>query len=709
MSDVSVTADAARFRAGEGNAADRGPEAASALGAYAESLFRGRRVAVLGDATAPLSEQLLARGARLVHVYDPDAGRIALAAAQRASDQGARGLRPTLAQYSDDLGVRDGAFDVILVPDLSSFDDPVEVVRRARRLVSASGVVVVASPNPEARRFLLPPSGAAHRALGYYELFDAMSLQFPEVRMLGQAPFVGYSIVDFAESEPEVSVDTSLLEEPEAPEWYIVVASDRRIELDPYALVELPVADIARLGVGTPSITPAAEPVTQPRIVTGPSESEVALTEARTRISVLLTENETLREQVKDRTRADRAAEQASFRAAELEREMEALQRRSSELTREIDAAHARGQALEGTTRRLEAELDAERRARETFAAGAAHAKTIEVSLGDARRRIAELEAQLASLEPPTLRSKELQQQRLLALEAQRDEVAGREQRAVARVRELEARVRELEARGRDLEARGRELDTQLAGMTPPAQVTQLRKERDEARARAEASDMQLRKERDEALARAEVSEGQAASLFATLESEREKATEDRTRVAPLEHEIHALEDTLRDRGREVTRLQRELRETEQVGRELLFELEQARGSNGVNGAGGGGATPSGEGRGSGSFDLADRAARAEADLMAATWKISRLEREIARQGSPERTDPGVTVRELEVALTAAQREIALLRGAAGYDESFLQGRVAPGDPVGGGTASLEDAVLLGQLERERLGPTGRP
>ena len=42
------------------------------LSAYIEPLLRGRRVAVFGDATISLLDDLGKRGARLVHVYDPD-------------------------------------------------------------------------------------------------------------------------------------------------------------------------------------------------------------------------------------------------------------------------------------------------------------------------------------------------------------------------------------------------------------------------------------------------------------------------------------------------------------------------------------------------------------------------------------------------------------------------------------------------------------
>src|SRR5215468_5768369 len=114
------------------------------LSAYLEPLVRGRRVAILGDATIGLADELSQRGARLLHVYDPDAARVAEALARAAPG---RPHQVAYAVLADDLGVRDGAFDVAIVPDLSLFTDPADAMRRARRLVPASGVAVFVAPN----------------------------------------------------------------------------------------------------------------------------------------------------------------------------------------------------------------------------------------------------------------------------------------------------------------------------------------------------------------------------------------------------------------------------------------------------------------------------------------------------------------------------------------------------------------------------------
>src|SRR5262249_51242357 len=149
------------------------------LSAYVEPLVRGRRVAVLGDATIGLAERIAERGARLVHAYDPNPGRPAGAMSRARARRRPAGYAELRGDRGGGLGVRDRALDVVVIPDLSlcsgGADQPAEIVRRARRLVTASGAAVIASPNPEASRTLIGqrPRGG-RKALGYYDLFDVV-------------------------------------------------------------------------------------------------------------------------------------------------------------------------------------------------------------------------------------------------------------------------------------------------------------------------------------------------------------------------------------------------------------------------------------------------------------------------------------------------------------------------------------------------------
>ncbi len=212
----------------------------TALVAYAEPLVEGRRVLVFGDASSSLAEHLLDRGARLIHVYDPDPARVAQAATRNTE------RRITFAPLSEGgLAAREGAFDLALVENLSAIPHPSSALRSLRRALSSSGVALVATPNPDAEQRLVD-SGRGSEELDYYGLYDAVSAELGQVRMLGQTPFVGYAIVDFApEGEPVPAFDSGFVPGgAEEPEQYIAVGSNGDVDLEEMAIIQLPIAAV---------------------------------------------------------------------------------------------------------------------------------------------------------------------------------------------------------------------------------------------------------------------------------------------------------------------------------------------------------------------------------------------------------------------------------------------------------------------------------
>jgi hypothetical protein len=219
-------------------------EPAIVLAAYAEPVISGRRVLFIGPALSALPERLLERGARLVHVCDPDPVRLAEAAAKNRS-----GDVSFSALADGHFALRDRAFDVCLVED-AGIADPVPLLKRIRRALSPRGVAILASLNPEASAPLLPYRQSGAIALDYYALYDAAKAEFEHVRMLGQAPFVGYVVAEFApEGTPEPSLDTAFLPGgAEEPELFIAVASAQPIDLEAFAVVQLPYRSVIGSG-----------------------------------------------------------------------------------------------------------------------------------------------------------------------------------------------------------------------------------------------------------------------------------------------------------------------------------------------------------------------------------------------------------------------------------------------------------------------------
>lgn len=707
-------------------AARLGAHPATVLGVHIEPLVRGRRVAILGDATLDLAEQLQSqRGARLVHAYDPDPARAAEALARSAAGRSGSGPRVHYAAFEGDLGVRDGAFDVVIIPDLSRFDDAADVLRRARRLVPTSGAVVVASPNLEVTSRLLgearAPKGAPGRgALSYYELFDAVSLQFPVVRMIGQAPFVGYAIADFAlAGEPSVNIDTSLLEATEQPEWFIAIGSERPVALDEFAVIELPLADINLTtgGAEAPEISP---------------EDRLALIEARTRLAVLTTELESTRERQRAEAREAEAREKSatamSARLVELEAELAAREVRLKESQTRAGDAHVRAERLTHQITDLEEELrrqrdratkltkqlDDEKKARTKadmelgmirnkpeIAGAKDRLQELSAELEAARARIVELSAFAAPSQAPELsvvapdvglvsRVSELE----IALQEARHRLAeasskgaGLEERAASAEKQgeekkdlieaLDRRVAELSSRNEELDRRVAELST--ANNKFEVRVAELtRANKDLERRVAELSTASKSSERRVAeLSTAnEELKGRVAEL-STANEELERRAGEAARAtdeaaAALTPDLLAAEALLRERGQLIAKLQRDLRESERIGRELVDELTSLRDSLDASPSAPEVAHPPPtvverdvvhELRARLNA-LAARGAKTEADLQAASWRVAQLERDLAdAQTAPP--EPSAIVAALEHALSAARDEIASLRGEA--------------------------------------------
>jgi SAM-dependent methyltransferase len=305
------------------------------LAVYAEELITGARVAVFGHATLGVADELLERGARLVHVYDVDPGRIAEATGSGAK----RSIFYATLSDSGDIGVRDGAFDFVLVPDLSFTDRPEALLGLARRILSPAGSLLVASPNKDAADPLMP-ANRAEAALGYYELYEAVAAHFRFVKMIGQAPFVGYAVAEFAvDEEPEPTIDTSLAHEKE-PDFFVVLASDRSTRLDPFALIELPRGELglAHAGAGAAEGEPAADV----RSAAGEAAARIAELE-RERDEAREDRDENVQRAHAERIRADQALQRLGAR----DEEISLLREQAESLRRSLEDEEARRLRLE--------------------------------------------------------------------------------------------------------------------------------------------------------------------------------------------------------------------------------------------------------------------------------------------------------------------------------------------------------------------------
>lgn len=206
----------------------------SALFAHVEPLLLGRRVLVIGNAGSSAAGQLLARGARLVQVFDPDPRRVSAAAAQNTE------RKVTFSQLTPHA-LRDGSYDLALVEDVELADDFSHLILGVKRALAATGIAVFCTRNAEATTGLL---GTSRGNLSYDEFSDALWDQFEAVSLWGQSPFLGYSIVQFGLEHPPVPVldNGYVAGQGEVPDYYIALCSNSpdQVVVNDMSIVQLP-------------------------------------------------------------------------------------------------------------------------------------------------------------------------------------------------------------------------------------------------------------------------------------------------------------------------------------------------------------------------------------------------------------------------------------------------------------------------------------
>lgn len=416
------------------------PTDASALLAFAEPLLDGRRVLVVGDSSDALAERLVDLGARVVHVYDPSPER-ALAAAPTTSSR-----TVSVRTLPDgDFEVRDGAFDVAIVPDLAIVPEPSALVVRLRRVLGDAGVAIVSAAN-----------GGSGQRFDYYELFDLLALQWSDVRMVARLGFHGVAFAELGSEEIDegVAVHTDLAGTPGEPEAWVAVASASAVELDRYSIVQLP--DVP---------APAMD-----------EQSHVApLAEAVLRANMLGSQLEELRETlVVERERSERLV-------AELDQERRLRERLASELSQSVQTAPADAE-------RIAALEDGVRLAEQTIIALRERLGATEDALRESANEVVAVRTELAALgetrvDRTVLARVENELERVATYQAAHEgELVALEEKLRERgeaIAELEAEVQRRERLVKELLTMAEEGPTLAANPTNDAEVLDLRKRLD--------------------------------------------------------------------------------------------------------------------------------------------------------------------------------------------------------------------------------------
>jgi len=484
---------------------------------YLEPLLPGKDVLVVGGDGGEEATRFLGRlGARsAVHAAPPDRGPL-------PSDMAAlRGRADTRPGERRGLAFRDGAFDVVFVPEVAELPDPGFLFQEVTRVLQPNGVVLAATRNASCLcPIAVPPEGGHVEVWTYSRLRALLGTFFPGVRMLGQGPFLGYTFVEYdPRAAPDVRLDTTLLEgRGEDPEFFIGVCTrTRSAELPLPALFQVPLQEF------TVAEAPAEE------ALAAPSEAAaLAALNVEENLAELRRETERLKAELAERT----------VRIARLEQEVKRA---------EGEAAEARERAAK-LAKAMEEERKAEQR-KSFDATFARAAQSVELAAPPPPRAGGPV-PEVDDVVTRKLRD-DLEDKRR---EAEQLRHAGED--AKARAEKLAAQLAEAERKARDAEQRA----TKAAeAATRAADAERKLRDADEALARATEAERALRAARDRQ-AVAERERDQAAVVAREAEGEAHKL-------------VDATERRLRDQGQRLAEAERIADERKRLVEDLLREL----------------------------------------------------------------------------------------------------------------------------------------
>ncbi|MBN1652226.1 MAG: hypothetical protein JXA30_00460 [Deltaproteobacteria bacterium] len=336
------------------------------------------------------------------------------------------------ALLSGRLPFEDGAFDVVVVPDLASLDfDPEALIAELHRVVDARGLVVVGIVNND--RLNVGEISAFRNdenELRYQAVYRLLAERFTAVSLMRQTPLFGYSLVDFAAAEElvEISFDASLIDPVrEVPTRFVALCSGERLAIDPYTVVR-----VAPLSADLLSVEPQTDSSS-----TDQDEYSARTREVERMEEALRTCGDELREL---RTEMDRRNALMRDLVEQTRSDAEALKR----VTSERDRAVAR--AVEAEAGRFEAALRLDEACGHLKLAGLSPEKvhcSVEAESASLSGRVRGMQSRIAELEEAremtearlVLKEYELQnaQERALSLERRLEEIKERFELEISR------------------------------------------------------------------------------------------------------------------------------------------------------------------------------------------------------------------------------------------------------------------------------------
>lgn len=162
--------------------------------------------------------------------------------------------------------------DVVVAAALAA-EDLETAVAEARRLLKPDGMLIVGCESRD--------RPGAQSGVSYYDLVDRLEGKFTAVTMLGQAPFVGATVVEYGVKDPEPIFDGGLVEKGERVAWYLGVAGPRRVSIGGFAVVQVPLAALPppEVPVAAPAPAPVVAPPPPVKVIAAPDPDRSELLE----------------------------------------------------------------------------------------------------------------------------------------------------------------------------------------------------------------------------------------------------------------------------------------------------------------------------------------------------------------------------------------------------------------------------------------------
>ena len=205
--------------------------------AFLETVFEGKKVLEIGCGDGSGTFFLKNRGAKEVVGTDLEGPEFEAARKHRK----VRGVsfKPFDGQRLDSP---ESSFDVVVDFHLSASMSP-EFLDEIQRVLKPEGYLVTVFQNPEHSSFADLSKAGEEAPTSYEDFISSLQEGFPRITVIGQTPFVGFSVgwLGAEEEDLPLEMDSVLLpEEGEEVAYYLVVCGAESLSFENQSLVQLP-------------------------------------------------------------------------------------------------------------------------------------------------------------------------------------------------------------------------------------------------------------------------------------------------------------------------------------------------------------------------------------------------------------------------------------------------------------------------------------